>query len=195
MVSIKTILTLGALAVGATLFFGLGGASGIGTRIGSTVGGGLRTFGESLTESFTGNLLGVLNPFADSGGNEPAPSPTRPEPTCGPGTIENALGVCVAAEVPKGEKPLVDSVSQPTPDPFRTRPQIVPIFREGALTKTIGIQRSIVGGEIIEKVFASTLGRVAATPERVTLIGRSGRKAIVTPATAERLRLRGFTDL
>ena len=134
MVSIKTILTLGALAVGVTLFFGLGGASGIGTRIGSTIGSGLRTFGESLTESFTSGLLGILNPFATTGGNEPAPSPTRPDPTCGPGTTENALGVCVAAEMPPSERsPIPEPIPLPRPTPG------TPIIASGlsALTEVV----------------------------------------------------------
>jgi len=89
MVSIRTGLTLGAIAVAAVIFLGLGGASGIGQRIGSSVGGGLRTFSESLTSS----LFQALNPFAKTGGSEP----TRPDPTCGAGTVENALGICVPA--------------------------------------------------------------------------------------------------
>jgi len=88
-VSIQTGVTLALVAVAAAVFFGLGGASGIGGRIG----GGFRAFGQSITEG----IAGTFNPFAPQGGNEPAPSPTRPEPTCGPGTIENPItGQCEA---------------------------------------------------------------------------------------------------
>ena len=48
MVSIKTGLTLGLLGVGALAFFALGGAKGIGQRIGS----GFSGFGQSLADSF-----------------------------------------------------------------------------------------------------------------------------------------------
>lgn len=48
MVSIKTGLTLGLLGVGALAFYALGGAKGIGSRIGS----GFTGFGQSLADSF-----------------------------------------------------------------------------------------------------------------------------------------------
>ena len=71
MVSIKTGLSLALLAGGVALFFGLGGASGIGARIG----GGFATFGASL--------VGALNPFASQGGNQPAPQETNAPTTAG----------------------------------------------------------------------------------------------------------------
>ncbi len=48
MVSIKTGLTLGLLGAGALAFYALGGAKGIGSRIG----GGFTGFGQSLADSF-----------------------------------------------------------------------------------------------------------------------------------------------
>jgi hypothetical protein len=48
MVSIKTGLTLGLLGAGALAFFALGGAKGIGSRIG----GGFTGFGQSLADAF-----------------------------------------------------------------------------------------------------------------------------------------------
>ena len=48
MVSIKTGLSLGLLGIGALAFFALGGAKGIGQRIGS----GFTGFGQSLADSF-----------------------------------------------------------------------------------------------------------------------------------------------
>jgi len=82
MVSLGTIVTLGLLAVGAVGFIGLGGAAGIGQRIG----GGFKTFSESITAGLFG---GVFNPNSDGSGDR------LPEPTCGLGTRENSLGQCV----------------------------------------------------------------------------------------------------
>lgn len=72
MVSIQTGLTLGLLGLAVVAFIGLGGASGIGARIG----GGFRAFGEAVI----GGIAGI-NPFADQGGNQPAPQESNPEPT------------------------------------------------------------------------------------------------------------------
>jgi len=58
MVSIKTVLTLAAIAVGVVLFFGAGGFKGVGQKIGGFVGGGLSQFSSSLTSAFTGGLFG-----------------------------------------------------------------------------------------------------------------------------------------
>ena len=48
MVSIKTGLTLGLIGAGAFAFYALGGAKGIGSRIG----GGFTGFGQSLADAF-----------------------------------------------------------------------------------------------------------------------------------------------
>jgi len=58
MVSIRGALTLAALAVGVVLFFGAGGFSGVGSKIGGFFGGGLSQFSSSLTSAFTGGLFG-----------------------------------------------------------------------------------------------------------------------------------------
>lgn len=52
MVSLKNLTTLAILIGGAAAFVGLGGASGIGSRIG----GGFSSFGTALIDSFTNNL-------------------------------------------------------------------------------------------------------------------------------------------
>jgi len=58
MVSIKTVLTLGAIGVGAALFFGAGGFKGVGTKIGGFFGQGFGDFSSSLSSAFTGGLFG-----------------------------------------------------------------------------------------------------------------------------------------
>jgi len=79
MVSIKTVLTLGAIGVGVVLFFGAGGFKGVGQKIGGFVGGGLSQFSSSLTSAFTGGLFGGnVNPAVqakvlDTGTIGPAP--------------------------------------------------------------------------------------------------------------------------
>jgi len=56
MVSLKNILTIGAIIAAGVAFIQLGGASGIGARIG----GGFGSFGSSLTAG----IAGSLNPFS-----------------------------------------------------------------------------------------------------------------------------------
>jgi len=58
MVSIKTGLTLGALLIGVTLFFGAGGFKGVGSKIGGFFGSGFSDFSSSLSGAFTGGLFG-----------------------------------------------------------------------------------------------------------------------------------------
>jgi len=58
MVSIKTTLTLAALAVGVVLFFGAGGFKGVGQKIGGFFGQGFSDFSSSLSGAFTGGLFG-----------------------------------------------------------------------------------------------------------------------------------------
>jgi len=71
MVSIKTLLTLGALGVGVALFFGAGGFSGVGSKIGGFFGQGISQFSSSLTSSLTGGLFGgATNPATGGSNNE-----------------------------------------------------------------------------------------------------------------------------
>jgi hypothetical protein len=63
MVSLNTIFTLGVIGAAALAFTSLGGAGGIGSRIGGSFGGGIRSFNENITSSFNAALQG-LNPFA-----------------------------------------------------------------------------------------------------------------------------------
>ncbi len=119
MVSIQTGLTLGLVGLAVVAFISLGGAGGIGSRIG----GGFRTFGESLVAGISGTVVNALNPFADKGGNEPA---IIPEPTCGTGTKENIFGQCVPAEITT-QPSIIPSLffapafAEPAPAPIPTR--------------------------------------------------------------------------
>jgi hypothetical protein len=63
MVSLNTIFTLGVIGAGLLAFTSLGGAGGIGQRLGGSFGGGIRSFNENISSSFNAALQG-LNPFA-----------------------------------------------------------------------------------------------------------------------------------
>ncbi len=63
MVSLNTLFTLGVIGAGLLAFTSLGGAGGIGQRLGSSFGGGIRSFNENISTSFNQALQG-LNPFA-----------------------------------------------------------------------------------------------------------------------------------
>jgi len=58
MVSFNTILVLGALVVGFVLITGAGGPGGLGQKIGSGIGGGLKQFSTKLGSAFTSALFG-----------------------------------------------------------------------------------------------------------------------------------------
>jgi len=58
MVSFNTILVLGALVVGFVLITGAGGPAGLGQKIGSGIGGGLKQFSTKLGSAFTSALFG-----------------------------------------------------------------------------------------------------------------------------------------
>ena len=67
MVSFNTILTLGALLVGAVVIIGAGGPSGVGQKIGAGIGGGLQQFSSALTGAFTRGLFGgSVNPDVEN---------------------------------------------------------------------------------------------------------------------------------
>ena len=63
MVSLNTLFTLGIIGAGLLAFTSLGGAGGIGQRLGGSLGGGIRSFNENISTSFNQALQG-LNPFA-----------------------------------------------------------------------------------------------------------------------------------
>ena len=63
MVSLNSLITIGIIGAAALAFTSLGGAGGIGSRIGGSFGGGIRSFNENISSSFNAALQG-LNPFA-----------------------------------------------------------------------------------------------------------------------------------
>lgn len=69
MVSIKTVLTLGGIATAIALFVKFGGASGIGSKIGSALGGGFSDFGSSIVQGFQFGLGGVTTGGASGAAN------------------------------------------------------------------------------------------------------------------------------
>jgi len=66
MVSIKTLIAIGVALSAFGIYKGLGGARGIGTAIGSNVGGAFTAFGDSLTSSFSN----AFSFFGSSGADE-----------------------------------------------------------------------------------------------------------------------------
>jgi len=83
-VSIKSLGTLAVIGIAAAAFFGLGGAAGIGQRIG----GGFSAFGSGIVKGFS-------SPFvSDLAGNQPAPQESNPFPSAQPpGTAPSPLAV------------------------------------------------------------------------------------------------------
>ena len=63
MVSLNTLFTIGVIGAGLLAFTSLGGAGGIGQRLGASFGGGIRSFNENISTAFNQALQG-LNPFA-----------------------------------------------------------------------------------------------------------------------------------
>ena len=63
MVSLNTALTLGVIGAAIAAFYGLGGASGIGSRIGS----GLSSFGQSLQSSLIPTITTLLKSLEEQG--------------------------------------------------------------------------------------------------------------------------------
>jgi len=90
MVSISTVLTLGAIGVAVALFFGAGGFKGVGSKVGGFFGQGFSDFGASISSAFTGGLLGgSANP--NTGGNTTGigtPPQIGPDPSTGTGPFD-----------------------------------------------------------------------------------------------------------
>ena len=123
MVSLNTIFTLGILAVGIGAFTSLGGASGIGQRIG----GGFKAFQDSLFAGFTGALggEGVIPSFADAPASKPLKYNLQlsddPSDYYDPKTVQknldDALPVPYEPTVPGGA---VDTAPLPQATPIQT---------------------------------------------------------------------------
>ena len=120
MVRASTLLTLGLIGAGLLAFTSLGGASGIAQRIG----GGFKTFSDTLTESITGNFQGGQQ----NGPTEPVKYDLQlsddPSDYYDPKTVEknlqDALPVPYEPTVPGGP---VDTAPLPQATPIKTTPK------------------------------------------------------------------------
>lgn len=126
MVKLGTFITLGLLAVGAAVFLGLGGASGIGQRIG----GGFRVFGESIvsgisgtiTDPITKNVENLQEIITNPSGGEIVPEsgrkdPRRETPTSTPITVTRILPR--VTEILRPTQPFGGGVGIPIVDKLR----------------------------------------------------------------------------
>jgi len=87
MVSLKTGLTLGLVALGAALFFGLGGAQGIGARLGS----GFKGLGESFITGLGGGILPQSPAETAANPTQPAANLTGQAPPLGLPQLQDNL--------------------------------------------------------------------------------------------------------
>ena len=62
MVSLNTLFTLGVIGAGLLAFTSLGGAGGIGQKLGASFGGGIRSFNENISTSFTTSQTATFKP-------------------------------------------------------------------------------------------------------------------------------------
>lgn len=178
MVSIKTVLTLGAIGVGVVLFFGAGGFKGVGQKIGSFVGGGLADFSSSITSSLTGGLFGgAVN---TSTGGESADTSTG---TIGPpprtGTEEFDPFGNLAGNL-KGLQNILDSINNAVGGLFGGQgaaavgPNTV-FFPAGQSLSTLS------SGQRSSLAFAqrTSLGPFAVQPRQGSAVSRTGQRVVV----------------
>ena len=124
MVRASTLLTLGLIGAGLLAFTSLGGASGIGQRIG----GGFKAFTDSITGSFTGGFQGGAIDLGKSPTSQPVKYDLQlsddPSDYYDPKTVEknlqDALPVPYEPTVPGGA---VDTAPLPQATPIKTTPK------------------------------------------------------------------------
>jgi len=124
MVRASTLLTLGLIGAGLLAFTSLGGASGIGQRIG----GGFKAFSDSLTGAFTGAFQGGAVDLGKAPTSQPVKYDLQlsddPSDYYDPKTIEknlaDVLPVPYEPTVPGGA---VDTAPLPQATPIKTTPK------------------------------------------------------------------------
>jgi len=113
MVSLNTLFTLGILGAGLLAFTSLGGAGGIGQRIG----GGFKAFQDNLLSGFTG----ALNPFGAAATGEPIIDLTL---TSDPSKYTDPKTVILPEEYnPTANGGAVDTSPLPPATPIQTTPE------------------------------------------------------------------------
>ena len=125
MVSLNSLITIGIIGAAALAFTSLGGAGGIGSRIGSSFGGGIRSFNENITSSFNAALAG-LNPFAAAA--EPAAEKINLTLASDPSMYTDPETVTLPEEYkPNRNGGAVDTSPIPAATPTRTTstPQVI----------------------------------------------------------------------
>lgn len=116
MVSLNTLFTLGILGAGFVAFTSLGGAGGIGQRIG----GGFKAFQDNLLAGFTG----ALNPFGAAATGEPREPIIDLTLTSDPSKYTDPKTVILPEEYnPTANGGAVDTSPLPKATPIQTTPQ------------------------------------------------------------------------
>jgi len=184
MVSVKGALTLAAIAVGGILFFSAGGFSGVGSKIGGFVGGGLKDFSSSITSAFTGGLFGgAVNTDTGSAGAAAAGDTGTIGPAARTGTdgfdpFGNLLGNF------KGLQNILDSINNAAAGFFLPQANAV---------KLSGIDRSFALGRLTP--IGTTFSEGFRTSQGLSVFAhqtKRGRIIAVTPESAQKLRERGI---
>ena len=127
MVSLNTIFTLGVIGAGLLAFTSLGGAGGIGSRIGGSFGGGIRSFNENISSSFNAALQG-LNPFAAAQESAAATLSGITQPlsdvvqSAGSGGVSGGSLATSPSEYSTGSTAGVDTTAAPFATPITTTP-------------------------------------------------------------------------
>jgi len=190
MVAIRTILTLGVIAVAAVIFIGAGGARGLGTKIGGGIGSGLQQFSSSLSSAFTGGLFGGPQNPNDVGSSQPGGiGQIGPAPRTGTEEFDpfgNLLGNF------KGLQNILDTINNTVSNLFRggTQPSAGVVqqpritdqgfvrFTEASLGRSIDTSRSVAarrlaGKEVFVDTFEGRTRTFATEASRAEFIRRT----------------------
>ncbi len=174
MVSIKTVLTLGAIGVGVVLFFGAGGFSGVGQKIGGFVGKGLSDFSASITSSLTGGLFGG-NVNTSTGGESADTSTGQigPDPRTGTEAFD-PLGNLTGNL--KGLQNILDSLNNFFTGQGAAAAGPNTVFLPAGQTLS-----SLSRGQRTSLAFAqrTSLGPFAVQPRQGSAVSRTGQRVIV----------------
>jgi len=184
MVSIKTILTLGAVGVAVALFFGAGGFSGVGSKIGGFFGQGFSAFGSSLAGSFSGGLFGgATNPNTGGVNDDTSTGTIGPAPRTGTEEFDpfgNLFGNL------KGLQNILDSINNAITGGGKITPQFTaPAFNDAQSSldfNLIQLQQRSLGRPINVERSVAAQRELGNTPFQVVVGDRT--RTFATEATA-----------
>ena len=182
MVSLNTIFTLGVIGAGLLAFTSLGGAGGIGQRLGGSFGGGIRSFNENISSSFNAALQG-LNPFAAAQESAAATLSGITQPlsdvveSAGSGGVSGGSLATSPSEYSTGSTAGVDTTAAPLATPITTTP--TPQVISGVVTQggSLGIPAPVATeGSYLQRItqyVAQPLTTVTPRQASVNVISRA----------------------